>query len=342
MTIVNRRIILVERPKERMSTSNFAYQEDEVGSLPDGCVLVEVDLLGIDAFIRTTLNEESFHQGAQIGGVIPALGVGVVLDSRFDGIAAGDHVFGPLGSQTHAVMPGGFMRKLDVSIAPPNVWLGALGLTTGLTAYFGILEVGRVNADDTVVVSAAAGAVGSLAGQIARLRGATNVIGIAGGPEKSRFLTEDLGFTAAIDYRNENVAARLDALAPDGIDVFFDNVGGTILDDVLMRIRNGSRIVICGAISQYENMGSVHGPRNYLKLAERHATMGGYAVFHFADRYAEAEFQLANWVHSGELVMREHVETGLENFPKVLQMLMTGGHIGKLLLAVSSRAAGRE
>jgi NADPH-dependent curcumin reductase CurA len=226
------------------------------------------------------------------------------------------------------------MRKLDVSIAPPNVWLGALGLTTGLTAYFGIIEVGRVAAGETVVVSAAAGAVGSLAGQIARRRGATNVIGIAGGAEKSRFLVDELGFTAAIDYKNENVAERLDALAPNGIDVFFDNVGGSILDDVLMRIKEGSRIVICGAISQYEHMESVHGPRNYLKLAERHATMAGYAVFHFADRYAEAEAQLASWVRSGELLMHEHRETGVENFPKVLEMLMNGGHRGKLLLEV--------
>jgi NADPH-dependent curcumin reductase CurA len=231
-------------------------------------------------------------------------------------------------------MPGAMMRKLDVGIAPPNVWLGALGLTTGLTAYFGILDVGRVGSGETVVVSAAAGAVGSLAGQIARLAGAKNVIGIAGGAEKSRFLTDELGFTAAIDYKNEDVAARLDALAPEGIDVFFDNVGGSILDDVLMRIKEGSRIVICGAISQYENMGDVHGPRNYLKLAERHASMAGYAVFHFADRYAEAENRLATWVRNGELVMREHIEHGIENFPMVLRMLMTGGHYGKLLLKV--------
>lgn len=334
MGLVNRKIVLVERPKGRVSVENFTYVEEEIGDLPDGCVLIEVGHLGIDAFIRTTLNEDSFHQGAQIGGAIPALGVGVVLDSRFDGLVAGDHVFGPLGSQTHSVMPGGFMRKLDLSIAPPNVWLGALGLTTGLTAYFGIIEVGRVKAGETVVVSAAAGAVGSLAGQIARLRGATNVIGIAGGPDKSRFLTEELGFTAAIDYKNEDVAARLDALAPNGIDVFFDNVGGSILDDVLVRIKEFSRIVICGAISQYENMESVHGPRNYLKLAERHATMEGYAVFHFSDRYAEAETRLAEWVRNGELVMREQIERGVENFPRVLQMLMTGGHHGKLLLAV--------
>lgn len=334
MAIVNRQIVLVERPSGGLSASNFSQREEEVASPPDGCVLVAVDVLGIDAFIRTTLDEGSFHQGAQIGGVIPALGVGTVLESRCDGLEAGDAVFGPLGSQTHAVLPGGLVRRLDVSIAPPQVWLGALGLTTGLTAYFGVVDVGRVSSGDTVVVSAAAGAVGSLAGQIARLRGATEVIGIAGGPEKKRFLTEDLGFTAAIDYRNESVPDRLDELAPRGIDVFFDNVGGNVLDDVLARITEGARIVICGAISQYERMESVQGPRNYLKLAERHASMEGFAVFHFADRYAEAEAMLATWVHSGELRMREHVEHGIDNFPHALQMLMTGGHYGKLLLTV--------
>lgn len=334
MPIVNRQIVLLERPNGGLTASNFSYREEELTPLPNDCVLVEVDLLGIDAFIRTTLDEGGFHQGARIGGVIPALGVGKILESRCDGLEPGDEVFGPLGSQTHAVLPGGLVRKLDVSIAPSNVWLGALGLTTGLTAYFGVIDVGRVSSGETVVVSAAAGAVGSLAGQIARLRGATEVIGIASGPEKTRYLTDDLGFTAAIDRRNENVPKRLDELAPQGIDVFFDNVGGDVLDDVLERIKDGARIVICGAISQYENMDSVQGPRNYLKLAERHASMEGFAVFHFASRYPEAEARLADWVRRGELIMREHVEHGIEKFPHALRMLLTGGHHGKLLLKV--------
>jgi len=334
MSIVNRKVVLVSRPNGRPDDTNFCYVEEEVAPLDDGEVLVAVDLLGIDAFIRTTLDEGSFHRGAQIGGVIPALGVGEVLDSRDAGFAASDKVFGPLSSQTHAVMPAFTLRKLDTSIAPANAWLGALGLTTGLTAYFGIVDVGRVKSGDTVVVSGAAGAVGSLAGQIARLSGADQVIGIAGGSHKTRFLVDELGFDAAIDYRNENVGARLDELAPNGIDVFFDNVGGEILDDVLMRIVEGSRVVICGAISQYEKMDDVRGPRNYLKLAERHATMEGFAVFHFADHYARAENQLAQWYRSGDIIMREQIERGIENFPAVMNMLMTGAHHGKLLLKV--------
>jgi NADPH-dependent curcumin reductase CurA len=280
------------------------------------------------------LNEGSFHRGAEIGGVIPALGVGVVLESKAEGFSAGDHVFGPLCSQTHAVMPAFTMKKIDTTVAPASAYLGALGLTTGLTAYFGIVDVGQVKKGDTVVVSGAAGAVGSVAGQIARLSGASKVIGIAGGAHKSKFLVDDLKFDAAIDYKNENVAARLDELAPDGINVFYDNVGGDILDDVLMRIIEGSRIVICGGISQYENMDDVRGPKNYMKLAERHATMEGFAVFHFAEHYARAEKHLADWLRSGELVVREQIEHGVENFPAVMNLLMTGGHYGKLLLKV--------
>ena len=334
MTELNKKIVLKSRPTARPDDSNFEYREEQTAELTDGMLLIKVDLLGIDAFIRTTLNEGSFHRGAEIGGVIPALGVGVVLESKAEGFTAGDHVFGPLSSQTHAVMPAFTMKKIDTTIAPASAYLGALGLTTGLTAYFGIVDVGQVKPGDTVVVSGAAGAVGSVAGQIARLSGASKVIGIAGGAHKSKFLVDDLKFDAAIDYKNENVAERLDELAPDGINVFFDNVGGDILDDVLMRIVEGSRIVICGGISQYENMDNVRGPKNYLKLAERHARMEGFAVFHFSDHYARAEKSLADWLRSGELVVREQIEQGVENFPAVMNLLMTGGHYGKLLLKV--------
>ena len=334
MTELNKKIVLKSRPATRPDDSNFEYREEQTAELTDGMLLIKVDLLGIDAFIRTTLNEGSFHRGAEIGGVIPALGVGVVLESKADSFAAGDHVFGPLCSQTHAVMPAFTMKKIDTSVAPASAYLGALGLTTGLTAYFGIVDVGQVKPGDTVVVSGAAGAVGSVAGQIARLSGASKVIGIAGGAHKSKFLVDELKFDAAIDYKNENVAARLYELAPDCINVFFDNVGGDILDYVLMRIVEGSRIVICGGISQYENMDDVRGPKNYLKLAERRARMEGFAFFHFAEHYARAEKSLADWLRSGELVVREQIEQGVENFPAVMNLLMTGGHYGKLLLKV--------
>lgn len=332
----NPRIVLAKRPQGRPQPSDFMFLDDAALAPDEGQVVVAVDHLGIDAFIRTTLEEESFHQGAQIGGVIPALGVGRVVESRFDGLSEGDWVFGPLCSQTFATMPGFMMRKLDTSIVPPRAWLGALGLTTGLTAYVGLTEVGHVSRGQSVVVSAAAGAVGSMAGQIARLLGASPVVGIAGGPDKCRFLVDELGYDAAIDYRGENVEKRLHEILPDGVDVFFDNVGGDVLDAVLMNIHRGSRIVICGGISQYDDMKNVRGPRNYLKLAERQAVMEGFAVFHFEHAYAAAEAQLTRWLAAGDLVMPEHVEHGITSFPHALDTLMSGGHRGKLLVRVSN------
>lgn len=335
MSRENPQIVLRRRPVGRPTADDFEFVSRPVPELEDGQVLIAVEHLGIDAFIRTTLEEESFHQGARIGGVIPALGVGRVIESRFVGLHEGDHVFGPLCSQTFAAMPGVMMRKIDVSQVPPRAWLGVLGLTTGLTAYVGMTRVGRVKPDDVVVVSAAAGAVGSMAGQIARLLGASRVIGIAGGREKCDFLVSSLGYDAAIDYRNEDVDARLRDLAPGGIDVFFDNVGGDVLDAVLLNIKEGTRVVICGAISQYDDMANVRGPRNYLKLAERHAVMEGFAVFHFTDAYEEGESRLAEWLSAGSIVLPEHVELGVDRFPAALDILMSGGHVGKLLVKVS-------
>jgi hypothetical protein len=242
---------------------------------------------------------------------------------------------GPLGTQTVATLPAALLQAVDAQRAPITAYLGALGKMAGLTAYFGIREVGHVKRGDTVVVSAAAGAVGALAGQIARLDGG-RVIGIAGGPDKCRALTEALGFDAAIDYKGEDVDARLRTLAPDGIDVYFDNVGGPLLDVVLDQIRERARVVICGAISQYQGDMSkgVRGPSLYLRLAERNARMEGYAVNHFMPQFREAEHQLAEWLGAGRLKLPEQVESGLENFGATLRMLFEGGNTGKLLLAV--------
>jgi NADPH-dependent curcumin reductase CurA len=231
-------------------------------------------------------------------------------------------------------MPAVMLRVIDVSTVSATAYLGALGLTTGLTAYFGIVDVGAVGPTDTVVVSGAAGAVGSMACQIARLTGAARVIGIAGGPIKAAYVVDELGATAAIDYRNDDVASRLRELAPEGVDVFYDNVGGEVLDIVLEQVAERGRIVLCGAISQYEHMDDVRGPRNYLKLAERHARMEGFAVTHFVAEFPRAEAALRGWLASGELSMREHVEHGLDAFPSSLRMLLSGGHYGKLLVRV--------
>ncbi len=332
--LVNHKVVLASRPNGMPELSDFRVESLPVAEPEAGQVVIGVDVLSIDAFIRTVLDERSYHGSVQLGGTITALGVGHVLDSTVDELQPGDAVFGPLGAQTIVTLPAFAVRKLDVSRVPATTYLGALGLTTGLTAYFGVLEVGAVKPGDTVVVSGAAGAVGSLAGQIARIAGAGRVIGIAGGPEKVSFLVDELGYDAGIDYKNENVEARLHELAPDGINVFFDNVGGDTLDAVLMNISEGARVVICGGISQYADMNHVTGPRNYLKLAERHSRMEGFAVTHFHARFAEAETALSEWVNSGALVVHEQFEHGIERFPHALQTLLNGGHRGKMLLDV--------
>ncbi len=333
--LVARRVTLARHPNGPVTDDCFTIVDDKITlPLDSGQVLVQVDTLSIDAFIRTVLEEKAYHQTAGIGGVIPALGVGTVLQSASDALAPGDQVFGPLCAQTHAVLPAAMLQRLDTGTVPATAYLGALGLTTGLTAYFGIVDVGAVGPTDTVVVSGAAGAVGSMVVQLARLAGAARVIGIAGGPVKGAYVVDELGADAAVDYRNDDVASRLRDLAPDGIDVFVDNVGGEVLDIVLEQIAERGRIVVCGAISQYEHMDDVRGPRNYLKLAERHARMEGFAVPHFAAEFPRAEAALRGWLERGELNMREHVVHGIDAFPATLRLLLDGGHHGKLLLQV--------
>ncbi len=334
-TDTSRKVVLASRPTGIPGSSNFRIEEEGLEALADGQVRVDVTHLSIDAFIRTTLEEESYHTPVPIGGTIMAFGVGHVRESRSAGFAPGDAVCGPVGARSVATVPAGMLVKADETRAPLSARLGVLGLTSGFTAYMGVRHVGFVKAGETFVVSGAAGAVGSLAGQIAKLDGA-RVIGIAGGPAKTKHLVEALGFDAAIDYKGEDVAARLRELAPDGVDVFFDNVGGELLDVLLDQIRERARVVICGAISQYQGDMSqgVRGPSLYLRLAERHARMEGFAVNHFPDRYGEAEEALGGWLARGEIRLDEHVEEGLERFGDALGLLFTGGHTGKLLLAV--------
>lgn len=332
---MNRKVILRSHPKGRVAPENFDMIDDEIAPLHSGQVCVRVDHLSIDAFIRTTLDGGGFHQSARLGGVIPALGVGTVVDSADPSLVVGDVVTGPMCSQEFAVLPAAACAKVDTSVAGPTVHLGALGIATGLTAYVGMKYVARITGGETVVVSGAAGAVGSLAGQVARLLGAGRVIGIAGGSEKCRFLVEELGFDSAVDYKAGDVSAQLSAAAPGGVDVFFDNVGGEVLDAVLLNLAVEARVVLCGAVSQYENMAEVRGPRNYLKIAERDASLLGFTIFHYPDRHAEAAGAMAAWLASGALIVREHVVRGLENFPSAVRALLDGGNTGKFLLAVS-------
>jgi len=331
MTLTNTRIVLTRRPTGLPRVEDFAQQTVALADLNVDEVRLQVEHISIDAFIRTTLNEAGFHATSGLGAPVTALGVGKVLESRFAGLKVGDYVAGPTLAQTIAQLPGALYQKIDVALAAPSVYLGILGMTTGLTAYMGMLKVAAVKAGDTVVVSGAAGAVGTVAVQIAKIQGAT-VIGIAGGPEKSAYLVNQIGADAAIDYKNEDVPARLTLLAPNGIDVFFDNVGGELLDWVLDRLATGGRIAICGAISQYSNLQDVRGPNLYLRLAERNATMGGFTVDHYADQFGVACADLVSWMNDGRLILPEHVLNGIENFSQALVTLFTGGHMGKLLV----------
>jgi hypothetical protein len=331
----NRKVVLVARPDGVPKASDFRVETEALPPLGPGLVRVDVAYLSIDAFIRTTLETSSFHGSIPTGGTVVALGVGRVRESQAEGIAAGDWVGGPLMAQSVATLPGAMLKRLDTRIVSPTAHLGVLGLTTGLTAYAGVRRVGAVKPGETFVVSAGAGAVGCVAGQIAKIDGA-RVIGIAGGPEKCRFLTEDIGFDAAIDYKAGDVQAQLRRAAPGGVDVYFDNVGGAILDDVLDQLNMRARVVICGAISQYSGDMSkgVRGPALYLRLAERQSRMEGFAVNHFPELYEEAEAALRTWMAEGRLRLPEHIINGLEHFGDALATLFNGGHTGKLLLAV--------
>jgi NADPH-dependent curcumin reductase CurA len=236
--------------------------------------------------------------------------------------------------QEQVVSDGQGATKVDGSAAPLSTYLGALGMP-GLTAYFGLLDVGALKEGETVLVSGAAGAVGSIAGQIAKVKGC-RVIGIAGGPDKCALLTDELGFDAAIDYRAQDVRKALRELAPDGIDVYFDNVGGEILDAALTALAMHARIVICGAISQYNNEGGMRGPSNYIALLVRRARMEGFIVFDYAKRYGEAARELGGWIASGQIKVKEHVVKGtVDDFPETLEMLFRGENVGKLVLELA-------
>jgi NADPH-dependent curcumin reductase CurA len=302
--------------------------------LQPGEVRVAVEYVSVDAGTRTMLRGEGFHMQVEMGGVILAGGVGRVIESADDAWKPGQAVAAGLGAQTVATVPGAFLMAIDDSLGPLSMHLGVLGASTGVTAWIGMREVAKPKPGDNFVVSAAAGAVGSIVGQIAKRDGA-RVIGIAGGPKKVAYLVDTLGFDAAIDYKNEDVNARLGELCPDGVNVFFDNVGGDILDAVLDNLALHAKVVICGAVSQYDDMDDITGPSMYLRLAERQSKMEGFAFFHFPDSIPTAQAELATWVKDGSIVGSEHVLEGIDSFPDALQFMFEGGNIGKLLVSTT-------
>ncbi len=329
----NRQVRLASRPTGFTDASTWKFVSEPVAQPGEGQVLVKVTYLSLDPAMRGWLNDApSYIAPVAIDAVMRAGGVGTVAASGDPKFAIGDYVTGTLDVQEYALVKAKSLTKIVPQIAPPPVWLNVLGMP-GMTAYFGLLDVGAPKAGETVVVSGAAGAVGATVGQIAKIKGCRTV-GIAGGKDKCDYLLE-LGFDAAIDYKNENVHAALKSHCPDGIDVYFDNVGGDILEAALARLALHARIVLCGAISQY-NSGEVRGPKNYLALLVKRARMEGMVVFDYADRYAAAAMEMGGWMAQGKLKSREDVvEGGVDAFPETLNKLFRGENFGKLVLKVA-------
>jgi len=335
MSQTNHRVVLLRRPDGPATPDHFELQVEELGELETGMVRVAVEYLSVDAGTRTMLIGEGFHHQVGISQVVRAGGVGRVVASNDPNLSVGQAVLGQLGAQTIATVKGSSLAPVEDTGGSLSVHLGGLGLSTGVTAWIGVRKVAKPGPGDIFVVSAAAGAVGSLVGQIAKRDGA-RVIGIAGGSEKVVYLVDTLGFDAAIDYKNEDVNERLRELAPDGINVFYDNVGGPILDAALDNLAMRATVVICGAISQYDNMDNVIGPSLYLRLAERQSKMEGFAVFHFPEHFAQARAELAEWLADGSLLAPEHVLDGIDQFPHALEFMFNGGNLGKLLVKSSA------
>jgi NADPH-dependent curcumin reductase CurA len=303
----------------------------------DGQAVVAVRYLSIDPTIRTWMDDApGYLPPIEIDAVIRSGGIGEVVASNSDAYAVGDTVFGMLGWQDHAVIGGdGATAQVVPEGVDATAALSVFG-TTGMTAYFGLLDVGRPKEGDTVVVSGAAGATGSVVGQIAKVKGAGRVIGIAGSVEKCAWLVDELGFDAAVDYKADDVAARLREECPDGIDVYFDNVGGEILDTCLAQLALKARVVCCGAISAYNDRSRAYGLTNYFSLITKRARMEGFLILDYLDRFGEAQAEMLGWVLDGKVKHAVHVVDGLEHAPDALNLLFTGGNTGKVIVKLEA------
>jgi NADPH-dependent curcumin reductase CurA len=328
----NTRVLLASRPVGLPARENWTIETVDTEPPGEGEFLAEVLYVSLDPAMRGWIKEgKSYIDPVEIGAVMRAGGVGRVVESRHPDYAAGDHVLGITGVQGYWRSDGRGVRKVDPEAAPLPKYLGVLGMP-GMTAYFGILEVGAIAEGETVLVSGAAGAVGSLVGQIAKLKGCRTV-GIAGGPEKCALLTDEFGYDAAIDYKSQSLYPALKQACPKGIDVYFDNVGGETLDAALAFLRFKGRVAICGAISQY-NESRVKGPENYLSLLVNRGRMEGFIVFDFEKDYPRGIRDMGRWLAEGKLKSREHIVKGLETFPDTLLMLFDGRNQGKLVIEV--------
>ena len=331
----NRRLVLTQRPSGLVDARTTRAETEQLPDLKDGEALVKVRFLSIDPTIRTWMDDvPGYLPPIQIGEVIRSGGVGEVVESRTDAYVPGQLLFGMTGWQEYVITDTGerAMQVLPDGVSP-GIAIGILGVT-GMTAYFGLIDVGQVKDGDVVVISGAAGATGSAAGQIAKIKGAKKVVGIAGGPEKCAYIVDELGFDEAIDYKNEKVGARLHEACPDGIDLYFDNVGGSILNDCLANLAMRGRVVLCGAISTYNSEGPPPGPSNYLSLLVRRGRMEGFIILDYLDRFPAAQMEMAGWIAEGKIKSSEHIVEGLEKAPDALNLLFSGGNTGKVIVAL--------
>ena len=339
-SLINHQVRLASRPVGLATAANWQHTEEAVAEPANGGVLVKVLALSLDPAMRGWMNEgKSYIAPVGIGEVMRAGGVGVVVTSKNAAFAVGDHVSCTPGVQEYLLVGAdqiarSGLAKIDLRMGTVTQWLNVLGMP-GMTGYFGLMDVGQPKAGETVVVSGAAGAVGQTVGQLAKLKGC-RVVGIAGGAAKCEFVVNELGFDACIDYKGGNVRDGLKQHCPGGVDIYFDNVGGEILDAVLARINRKARIIICGAISQYNNTTPVQGPKNYMSLLVNRARMEGIVVFDNTDRFPQAIQELATYLKDGRMKSREDVvDGGVKAFPETLPKLFTGENFGKLVLRVA-------
>ena len=339
-TLTNHQIRLAARPVGLPTRADWRVTDEAVAELADGDVLVKTLYLSLDPAMRGWMNEgKSYIAPVGIGEVMRAGGIGQVVASKNPAFAVGDHVNAGLGVQAYCLIPSAEIKrsgmfKIDLRVGSATQWLNVLGMP-GMTGYFGLMDVGQPKAGETVVVSGAAGAVGQTVGQVAKLKGC-RVVGIAGGAAKCEWVVKELGFDACIDYKAGPVKDGLKQHCPGGVDIYFDNVGGEILDAVLTRINRKARIIICGAISQYNNTTPVKGPANYLSLLVNRARMEGIVVFDYAERYPQAIAEMAGYLKAGTMKSKEDVVVGLDTFPETLLKLFNGENFGKLVLQVAS------
>ncbi|SFD69785.1 hypothetical protein SAMN05216238_103202 [Lentibacillus persicus] len=342
MVRVNNQIILAERPQGMPDSRTFDFVQKDMDDIKDGQILIKTLYVSVDPYMRGRMeNVESYVEPFKLNDVIGGASIGEVIESKSDQFEIGDVVTGDFGWQTFYAAGENEVRQIDPSIAPVTANLHLLGMT-GLTAYFGLQDIGKPKEGETVVISGAAGAVGSTVGQIAKIKGA-RVVGIAGSEEKISFLKDELNFDEGINYKTSNdIKADLKKACPDGVDVYFDNVGGDISDAVMTQLNKYARIPVCGAISSYNMEEQDTGPRVQQTLIKKSALMQGFIVGNYSDRFTEGAEQLGQWLQEGRLTYQETIREGFENIPEAFLDLFRGKNIGKLLVKVSEREYGNH